>query len=355
MINNDINPIINELKNFLNNNNIGHINTANNQTDSLITHLSNIPAIAIIRDNREAIETISSFRKSAGQHIKNIELDYQNLKNNFNEIKNKFSEFGEEIKSQKGRLDNAISQFQKQFSDSENSRRDEFSKSEQKRLDKFNSISNELKEKIDEILKLTKEKSDSLINSFTIDSKKVIDNLTKKTEDLISFITERKNESEKLLNIIANTGMAGGYQKVANQARATKNFWHVVALLGIIGLIVFAIIAFNSTINETFNIGKFGARTFVAFSFALLAAYAARQAEKNSSIERKNRQLELELASINPYLSKLPEEKQIEIKRLLAEKWFGNDIIEKEIKAVDKYSGNVFDLLKIVIENLTKK
>ena len=112
-----------------------------------------------------------------------------------------------------------------------------------------------------------------------------------------------------------------------------------------------------TTVQTEFNFGKFGARTFVAFAFGILAAYSARQAEKNSEVERVNRQLELELASIDPYLSKLPEEKQIEVKRVLAEKWFGNmktyDKVEN--KLTEKYSGNMLNLLKLVLDNITKK
>src|SRR5699024_2844588 len=104
--------------------------------------------------------------------------------------------------------------------------------------------------------------------------------------------------------------MTGGFQKVADQARKTKITWQVTAIVSILGLIGFAIFAFYETMTGQFDMGKFGAKTFVSISFGVLAAYSARQADKNADFERRNRQLELELASIDMYLAKLPEEDQ---------------------------------------------
>lgn len=120
-----------------------------------------------------------------------------------------------------------------------------------------------------------------------------------------------------------------------------------------VGLITFAIIAFLNAVTVEFNIGKFGARLFAAIAFGILAAYSAREADKNGGLESKNRQIELELASIDMYLSKLPEENQIEIKIDLARKWFGNiSAMEKDKK--DNLNAISTDLLKMVLDNLTK-
>jgi len=277
-------------------------------------------------------------------------------------------EFTSEIKSQKSRLDNAITQFQQQFSKAEENRREEFLKSERLKTEKLTQITEEQKETIKEIIgkfeteneaKTTalSKKSEELLSNFKQTSDNLINSINGRTNSLVNNIESNKDEAEKLVHVIANTGMAGGYQKVANQARKTKNYWHFITIISLIGLITFAIIAFMTTVQTEFNFGKFGARTFVAFAFGILAAYSARQAEKNSEVERVNRQLELELASIDPYLSKLPEEKQIEVKRVLAEKWFGNmktyDKVEN--KLTEKYSGNMLNLLKLVLDNITKK
>jgi len=367
-INNQLNSVNNELFSFKNNRNKGHINNANGHIDNVLGQLANIPNTFPHEDSKKYIEGITSFRRSAGQHLRNLYDEYGSLKNKFDGLNSNFQDLVNEIKSQKSRLDNAISQFQQQFSAAEENRREESIKSEQSRSDKFNQILEEQKKKIEEEIDNFESEKNTRIEDLTKNANELVNNYTKKSENLIkslsedakifiNYLKEKKAEAENLVHIIANTGMAGGYQKVANQARRTKNLWHVITILSLFGLISFAIIAFFSTIQTDFNLGKFGARTFVAFSFGILAAYAARQAEKNSEFERTNRQLELELASIDPYLSKLPEDKQFEIKRVLAEKWFGNKQIhdKQENKMIKKYSGNLFDLLKLVLDNITKK
>src|SRR5699024_4686901 len=114
------------------------------------------------------------------------------------------------------------------------------------------------------------------------------------TSDLVTKLRGYKEEAERLVNVVANVGMSGGFQKVADQARKTKITWQVTAIVSILGLIGFAIFAFYETMTGQFDMGKFGAKTFVSISFGVLAAYSARQADKNADFERRNRQLELE-------------------------------------------------------------
>ena len=95
----------------------------------------------------------------------------------------------------------------------------------------------------------------------------------------------------------------------------------------------------------------------MAVTFGILAAYAARLADKHESIERKNRKMELELAAIDPYLSELPVNTRHKIKEELASRLFAQSE-QPEIITNSKTSGSVFDLLRMALEtisNLTKK
>ncbi len=167
----------------------------------------------------------------------------------------------------------------------------------------------------------------------------------------------RREKAAELITIITNTGLIGGYQKIANKEHTTSTRWHTIAILSFMGLIAFALLAFLATLPEQFHWGKVGSRAFVALTFGILAAYAARLADKHEAIERKNRKMELELAAIDPYLLELPVETRHKIKEELASRLFGQSE-QTEITTDSKTSGSAFDLLRMALEtigNLTKK
>lgn len=161
-------------------------------------------------------------------------------------------------------------------------------------------------------------------------------------------ISEHRQRAEELVRVIANTGMVGGYQKIANDERKAANIWQGIAVGAFVCLILFAIFAFAATLGSNVSWQVFVARAFVAATFGLLAAYAARQADRHESVERSSRRLELALASVDPYLVNLPEDIQHRVKQELAMKFFGEapEIGQKS----DEVNGNLADLLRMAIE-----
>ncbi len=55
------------------------------------------------------------------------------------------------------------------------------------------------------------------------------------------------------------------------------------------------------------------------------ATYAAQESAKHRKLENENRKAELELASINPFIEILDDEKKQLIKEKLVDKYFGNN------------------------------
>jgi ElaB/YqjD/DUF883 family membrane-anchored ribosome-binding protein len=163
-------------------------------------------------------------------------------------------------------------------------------------------------------------------------------------------ISEHKKRAEELVHVIANTGMVGGYQKIANDERKVANIWQKIAVGALVGLIAFAIFAFAATFGSNVSWQAFVARAFVAATFGLLTAYATRQADRHESVERSSRRLELALASIDPYLVDLPEDLQHQVKQELAMKFFG-EAPELNQKS-DEVNGNSADLLRMALETV---
>jgi hypothetical protein len=117
-------------------------------------------------------------------------------------------------------------------------------------------------------------------------------------------------------------------------------------------LIAFAIYAAAHTIDADFKWPLFAGRVLVAAACGILATYAARQSKRHLDVERRSRQIQLELASIDPYLASLPEEKRVEVKRLLAERFFGQTLPPDMTD--ENGTGTVVDLAKGAVDALVK-
>ncbi len=356
-LNQQISQVVAEINSFNRNKNVGHLTNANNHADNVLVNLSNIVSPCLPRDIDGIRESVASFRRSAGQFIRNLETEHNDLKAKQEALYLQLQSITAEINTQKGRLDTAITQFQQQFSEAEDRRREQFEQAKDKLKEDYETLVGEIEESFTSNLSQLEEKYQSLLGTITGDKEKLHTELTKAAEEVINQIEKQKTKAAELVTIITNSGMVGGYQTVANKEKTSSIIWQVIAVLSFIGLIAFAIVAFKATLSDTLHWGKVGARAFVAITFGILAAYAARQADKHEESERKNRKMELELAAIDPYLSELPVETRHKIKEQLASRLFAQSE-NSSIVNESKTSGSIVDLLRIALEsidNLSKK
>ena len=139
-------------------------------------------------------------------------------------------------------------------------------------------------------------------------------------------LKEILQQAQELVFVIANTGMVGGYQRIANQERRASYPWKFIAVASMIGLIVFAVYAFQTTEAEDFRVAQFVARALATSTFGILAAFSARQASKHDENERYNRKMELEIASTDPFLAGLPKDSKNQVKADLAQQLFAQKL-----------------------------
>ena len=91
-------------------------------------------------------------------------------------------------------------------------------------------------------------------------------------------------------------------------------------------MIVMSILLICSIIElstSEFDLYKSLVRILAASVLTYPAIYASRESTKHRNLETQNRNLELELASIGPFIELLPKEKQETIKEELVKKYFG--------------------------------
>lgn len=313
-----------EINAYVANRNNQHLKNANAHADALLLQAAQLP-LRKSDDQLEILrESVTSFRRSAGQYMASVEKDAERLRGDMNALQSAIHEARATVEAQKARLDNAIAEFQRQFSQSESERRAEASR--------FNE---EMRAELSNLL----ERQRSALAEFTVNADKTVtlaihqarDELSGVAElarsraaDLVSDIASLRDQAQDLLHVIGSTGMAGEFQKAASSAATRTVIWQVVAGASLIGLIGFAIGGWVLSTDGSADWGAIGARIFVAVAFGFLAAFSSRQADRYHAAEVSARRSQLELSSIDPYLASLPIEMRHEVKRTLAERFFGS-------------------------------
>jgi len=269
---------------------------------------------------------------------------FEEFKGDITRQKDKIVEHDRTIETQKTRIDNIISQLQDQFSQAEERRRVEFDKHTAERTKSITTL-------IDEI----KEKGESFIEEKEEEHTKLCADLNKKGDSIISALLDKRDEASNLVHIIGNIGVSGQYDNFAIADRKLANRWRGIALVFMVLLVVGSIATVFYAFKNGYSDWRMtGIRIFTTLTIAIPAFYAARESSKHRRMEQRLRKMQLELASIDPYLEVLPEATRNELKAKLTEKFFGQpEPPEKEDEPLS--IGSLYDLLKMVLQNITKK
>ncbi|MCG2420094.1 OmpH family outer membrane protein [Aequorivita sp. F47161] len=300
---------ISQINSFLGNTNAGHLTNATNNFIAAINRIKNFP-IPVAKADFNFSRKIAEFEKIAKSKYKSLEKEKDELQaelTNFKtDLTTKETEIQRLIKLIEGKeteIQNLNSTFQTDFNNIKSEHNQNFENDKKTYRAEIDKSKEQFKKEIDE-----------LKNSIDTD-----------TSTLISKLETKLSEAKKLVNLIGNVGITGNYQNIANSHKKSANFWRVTAIvfMSIFSiLLVWTIIDLSS---EGFNWTKSLIRLIAAAALSYPATYAARESSKHRKLETINRNAELELASINPFIEGLSDDKKQIIKEKLVEKYFGNN------------------------------
>ena len=287
-----------QINNFLGNNNIGHLNNANSHINSAINKIKTLPTPQS-KGDFDFSKVISIFETTLTEKLNFIEERNELINAKIQQIESELNKKDEKINS----LNKLLEQKEKEIQSLNSTFQNE-----------FNIIKSKANQEIEEDRKKFREE----INSDR-------DNIESSTEEIIEKLASKLQEAKKLVNVIGNVGATGNFQSIANSHRRTANIFRIIAIifmLGLSGILIYTIwdISINS-IEWT----KAVIRIIAAAALSYPATYAANESSKHRKQENYNRTIELELASINPFIEILDEKKKQEIKEKLVEKYFGNN------------------------------
>lgn len=169
----------------------------------------------------------------------------------------------------------------------------------------------------------------SAFSSLSDDATKALDQLTTnahaKTNALIQKIESKHEEAKNLVGLVGDTATTGNYQITAKTETGQANTWRwitlgVFAAAGVMGGWALIDLARNSVSWELAVV-----RVLFGFLIGAIALYTGSESARHRTTADRAKRIELELASLGPFLGDLPKEKQVEIRQKLADKYFANE------------------------------
>lgn len=322
-IKSSVDAVIGHLTQFRADRNPKLLLAANTNLDSALSQLSTVHGVSSPEAVEDLREASSSFRRACGQLTRNLEAEVEQTKSASNNLKSKLDEMTAEVTAQKQRLDTAITNFTQSFNEAQTTRGNEFAELKEKARKEVTMEISAFRESVDGLMSESNSTIKELFERIEKEHRTHKESTGEQADRLLQELQGRLDEAQRLVGIISMTGMVGGYQRVANDERNAFVRWRRGAVGSMLLLTSFAIYTFGTAASMHFDAGQFANRLFVTVTLAVLAGYAAVQADRHRRAEISNRQMELELASFDPFLASLSDEERNSLKRDLADRVFG--------------------------------
>jgi hypothetical protein len=354
--NSHISSITSELNSYISNSNVGHLNNTSAHIDNLMAQINALPIVKPAISEQSFTRSLLEFKSLA-------EKSFSEMKKAKDELANSVEKISENSISQQEKLDSLskeIERFDQGISESLNNFNERFEEAENEYTSQLDSKINEFSErydnyseafdsKLEESIDANQESVSSVISEHKEQHEQQLESQKIEANSVLKELEEKREEASNLLQIIGNIGITGNYQNIANNEKSAADNWRRIALGLMIGMVlIIGITIFISAANGfDWKLALF--RVGAAFVLAIPAAYAAKESAKHRALENHNRRAELELASLDPYLEKLPEETRHKVKEELTKQFFG---LNKSQEMGEEPVSNkaIFELLKSVVD-----
>ena len=310
--------------------------------DSLLTHVANLSSkqrpipktythlLSSLRDR--TAEMLRQIREASQQQ----DVEIEDFDSRLEVLSKSIEQQESQLEAQKTRMDTLITQQLETFGNAQQTRGQEFTSFIDDRESDFDNAQSEQESKFEE-----------LYQQVTQAGQEQIDNLKADCE-----------HAKEIVGIIGNVGVTGEYQKVANQEKNMANIFRWFAMACFIGMLVTMFFILQESFKtESCDWTMVLFRVLFATIILVPALYCARESTKHRKREQENRKLELELASISPFLEKLNDPAAAkEILKKLAPEYFGNHPVDEsgtplvniDSKSVEAALKPVVELIKIL-------
>ena len=304
----------------------------NNSIDAVLTAVTGIPIIFTESAADQYTAALADFMRFRDQAIKQAEDRAAKMEDRakalditVTAVDSRAKDIQNQVIQEKTRLDSIITAAQQQVIKLSQDEQSRYSGAEAQRTkivtDNEAKRDAEHKAKLAELAAKFEQMSDAKQKEFSA----ITDTHRKTAEETATALKQQLQEASHLVGLIANTGMAGHYQIIAN--REWRWMWIMRWVAG--AFFLGAIVAIWWLIG-----GVHSAQVdweMVVFRFALVvvvlvpAFYFARESGRHLQREAHNRRIELELSALQPFIARLPEKEAQEIIKKKADQYFGQE------------------------------
>lgn len=334
LLNETLTQASNSLQSYLGDKSIGHINAAMKIIDrNAFQNLWALPApVAGGAEARALLEGFSNQVQQVIDHLQEArskaESEIATFADQMEVLKSKIDALSDAVTTQKSSALTTSAELKRDYANTERELRDQF----QALIEA--SRSEHIKQTEDR-----KAQHDALTDQFSDNAKKVL-----------SELEISRSEAAKIVQIVGNIGVTGNYQNVAQAEAASANNWRLITF----GVFATAAVFGGTTLLDYGRDGiswqAAALRVLFSFVVASIAVYTGRESGRHRSNADRARRIELELASLGPFIESLPVEKRHELREKLTDKYFGG---HNQISTEDKIpASDVFQLAQKGMETL---
>lgn len=338
-----------QLNAFFGNSNSGHIQNAVNNFNSALNRVRTLP-VPISKGDFDFSKAISIFEETTkisysklDEINKKLQEDLKVTQENLVAKTTQLTTLEEKLATKETEILNFLNNYTTEFETLKTNNSTTF----ESEIKKFN-------DNIDNDRKLFTEQFDADKIGFQKKFETQSSKFDNDSVELINKLNAKLAEANKIVNIVGNVGVTGNYQNIANQHKTSANFFRWVALSFMVVMSILLIWSIIDLSKGEFDIYKSLIRILAAALLTYPAIYASRESNKHRILETQNRNLELELASIGPFIELLPEDKKQAIKEDLVKKYFGNQISTTDPKDEDISINGLEKILKTILPFVKK-
>lgn len=319
----------NEIRNFVNNKNIGHLTNAYNNIEQ-----QGIPALALvpILGGEEVGKIADDFGsqvqgilKSALDERDRLRKEREDLAAAVAELTGQVKQLSETVIKQSTDAQNVVQTVQTQYA------------AKEQKFDQEFKAASEVKA----------QEHAGLVAKLQADTKNSNEELERRAIEVIRVMETDRDHAKDILKIIGNIGVTGNYQKTAESEAKMANTWRwvTVGFFAIsIGVGVWALFK-SHDVDLRLTIAR------ILFAFLVLGTtvYTGRESARHRTTADRAKRVELELASLGPFMESLEPEKQSELRAKLTELYFGKEGEAHKLKS-DVSAKDLLSLIKTFIE-----
>ena len=308
-----------------------HLERFNNEVDEIVSNF--LGRLESTEDKAKEVQDlvtsthsqIKELNKTSGVHL-------ENLSNTFQESQNqRRDQFRNEIQSMEERIAKLIEEKTQTF----DAKIQEINEKSKELVSASNTQRSESQTKIDELLKGYKKDKENFVSKIKSD---------------ISEIIDMRNHVRLLYQLTGNDATVGGYQSQAEIERKSADFYRIVAIILMISAAIALIGPYlwelYTSQTHDFQWAIFLERLPLSTIILIPALYSARESGKHRSEERHLRTLQLQISTLEPFISTLADTKKKQIREQLVDKYFDGRRIEKPTDKEKNMLEKIMDELK---------